>query len=73
MRDYNHIENLLERYYNAQTSEQEEQELKDFFCHEEVPALSSETLSVGFPTIGKRPRCGRHGAGSVSETLAKTE
>ena len=38
MRDYNHIENLLKRYYNAQTSEQEEQELKDFFCHEEVPS-----------------------------------
>ena len=38
MRDYNHIENLLKRYYNAQTSEQEEQVLKDFFCHEEVPS-----------------------------------
>ena len=39
MRDYNHIENLLERYYNAQTSEQEEQELKAFFCHEEEVPL----------------------------------
>ena len=29
MRDYNHIENLLKRYYNAQTSEQEEQEWID--------------------------------------------
>ena len=38
MRDYNHIENLLERYNNAQTSELEEQELKDFFCYEEVPS-----------------------------------
>ena len=37
MKDYNHIEKLLERYYNAETSEQEEQELKDFFRHEEVP------------------------------------
>ena len=37
MKDYNHIEKLLERYYNAETSELEEQELKDFFRHEEVP------------------------------------
>ena len=37
MKDYNHIEKLLERYYNAETSEKEEQELKDFFRHEEVP------------------------------------
>ena len=37
MKDYNHIERLLERFYNAETSEQEEQELKDFFHHGEVP------------------------------------
>ena len=37
MKDYNHIEKLLERFYNAETSEQEEQELKDFFRHGEVP------------------------------------
>lgn len=37
MKDYNHIEELLERFYNAGTSEQEEQELKDFFRYEEVP------------------------------------
>ena len=37
MKDYNHIEKLLERYYNAETSELEEQELKDFFRYEEVP------------------------------------
>lgn len=38
MKEYNHIEELLERYYNAQTTEAEEQRLKDFFVHEEVPA-----------------------------------
>ena len=37
MKDYNHIEALLERYYDAQTSETEERILKDFFLHEEVP------------------------------------
>ena len=37
MKDYNHIEKLLERFYNAETSEQEELELKDFFRHGEVP------------------------------------
>lgn len=37
MKDYNHIERLLERFYNAKTSEREEQELKDFFHHGEVP------------------------------------
>ena len=38
MKDYNHIEALLERYYDAQSSETEERMLKDFFLHEEVPA-----------------------------------
>ena len=38
MKDFNHIEALLERYYDAQTSEAEERMLKDFFLHEEVPA-----------------------------------
>lgn len=39
MKDYSHIETLLERYYDAQTSEAEEQQLKDFFLHEEeIPA-----------------------------------
>lgn len=37
MKDYSHIEALLERYYDAQTSEAEEQRLKDFFLREEVP------------------------------------
>ena len=37
MKDYNHIEALLERYYDAQTSETEERMLRDFFLHEEVP------------------------------------
>ena len=37
MKDYSHIEALLERYYDAQTSEAEEKQLKDFFFHEEVP------------------------------------
>ena len=37
MKDYNHIEALLERYYDAQTTEAEERMLKDFFLHEEVP------------------------------------
>ena len=38
MKDYSHIEALLELYYDAQTSEAEEKQLKDFFFHEEVPA-----------------------------------
>ena len=37
MKDYNQIEKLLERFYNAETSEAEEQMLKDFFFNEEVP------------------------------------
>lgn len=38
MKEYKNIEDLLERYYNAQTSEAEEQQLKDFFFNEEVPS-----------------------------------
>lgn len=37
MREYRNIEELLERYYNAQTSESEEQQIKDFFYHEDIP------------------------------------
>ena len=37
MKNYNNIERLLERFYNAETSGREEQELKDFFHHKEVP------------------------------------
>ena len=37
MKEYKNIEDLLERYYNAQTSEAEEQRLKDFFINEDVP------------------------------------
>lgn len=34
----NEIEKLLTRYYNGETTEAEEQELKRFFAEEEVPA-----------------------------------
>ena len=37
MKEYKNIEDLLERYFNAQTSEAEEQRLKDFFFNEDVP------------------------------------
>ena len=37
MKEYRNIEELLERYYNAQTSEAEEQRLRDFFVQEEIP------------------------------------
>ena len=37
MKEYKDIEELLERYYNAQTSEVEEQRLKDFFFNEDIP------------------------------------
>ena len=37
MKEYKYIEDLLERYYDAQTSESEEQCLKDFFFNEDVP------------------------------------
>lgn len=38
MKESDYIEELLERYYDAQTSEAEEQRLKDFFFNEEVPS-----------------------------------
>lgn len=37
MKEYRNIEDLLECYYNAQTTEAEEQWLKNFFSHEDVP------------------------------------
>ena len=37
MKEYRNIEELLERYYNAQTSEAEEQRLREYFIHEETP------------------------------------
>ena len=37
MKEYSSIEELLERYYNAQTSEAEEQRLREYFIHKETP------------------------------------
>ena len=36
--ELNNIENLLEKYTNAETSIKEEQQLKTFFAQETVPA-----------------------------------
>lgn len=36
--DYKYIEQLLERYWNCQTSLEEEAILKAFFCQDKVPA-----------------------------------
>ena len=38
MKEYSHIEELLERYYDGKTSVAEEKTLKDFFTKEEIPA-----------------------------------
>lgn len=38
MKEYKHIEALLERYFDGQTTEAEEQTLKRFFDETEVPA-----------------------------------
>ena len=37
MKEYSNIEELLERYYNAQTSEAEVQRVREYFIHEETP------------------------------------
>ena len=36
--DYKYIEQLMERYFNCETSLQEEQILRSFFQQEEIPA-----------------------------------
>ena len=36
--DYKYIEQLLERYWQCETSLEEESELRSFFSEEEVPA-----------------------------------
>lgn len=38
MMNYQYIEQLLERYFDCQTSVEEERILRTFFCQEEVPA-----------------------------------
>lgn len=40
--DYKYIEQLLERYFNCETTLQEEQILHSFFAQEDVPAHLSE-------------------------------
>ena len=52
MKEYRNIEDLLERYYNAQTSEAEEQRLKDFFCHEDVPPYLQKEKEMFFELQG---------------------
>ena len=36
--DYKYIEQLLERYWNSQTTLEEEAILKAFFCQDDIPA-----------------------------------
>ena len=36
--DYKYIEQLMERYFNAETSLEEESILRTFFCQENIPA-----------------------------------
>ncbi len=40
--DYKDIEQLLERYWQCETSVEEEATLRDFFAKEEVPAVQQE-------------------------------
>jgi hypothetical protein len=44
--DSKHIESLLEKYWNAETSLEEEKVLHDFFRGNEVPAHLKETASL---------------------------
>jgi len=44
--DYKHIEDLLQKYWNAETSLQEEQELKLFFSNETVPEHLKEAANL---------------------------
>ena len=40
--DYNDIEQLLERYWQCDTSAEEEARLRDFFTQEEVQSVSGK-------------------------------
>ena len=53
--DYKYIEQLLERYWQCETSLEEESELRSFFSEEEVPAhlLRYKELFV-YQTVQRR-------------------
>jgi len=44
--DSKHIEELLQKYWNAETSLEEEQQLREFFNGEDVPQSLKETASL---------------------------
>ena len=44
--DYKHIDELLQKYWNAETSLEEEQQLKTFFATEPVPEQFKETATL---------------------------
>jgi hypothetical protein len=44
--DYKHIEELLEKYWNGETSLDEEQQLKAFFRSDDVPASMKTTADL---------------------------
>ena len=43
--DYKDIEQLLERYWQCETSVEEEATLRDFFAKEEVPVIVHDNTS----------------------------
>lgn len=44
--DSKHIEELLERYWNCETSLEEEQQLREYFSHGKVPETLTETKAL---------------------------
>ena len=44
--DSKHIEELLQKYWNAETSLEEEQQLREFFNRDDVPQSLKETASL---------------------------
>ena len=58
--DYKYIEQLLERYWQCETSLEEESELRSFFSEEEVPAhlLRYKELFV-YQTVQQESGLGR--------------
>ena len=73
--DYKYIEQLLERYWQCETSLEEESELRSFFSEEEVPAhlLRYKELFV-YQTVQQEAGLGKEIKGKLDDLFhGKTE
>ena len=72
--DYKYIEQLIESYFNCQTSLQEEQILRSFFSQEDVPGHLAQYADLfRYETDAKEEKLGEDFDAKMIECIEKLE